>query len=137
MNLPPEPGLRRRLTYGNIVNRRNILNTHLSITGTRYLYNDFLNYDNLNSQFEQDNYNYVKQGLLLCDLIKISEILKNDKHINFDYCSICLDNNNENMILRKLVCNHIFHINCIEKWLSENTNCPMCRYELKIYNENE
>jgi hypothetical protein len=124
MNLPNEPGLRRRLMYGNIVNRINIINSYLSITG-RHI--------NFNSNFQDDivNFEKEKRGLSLCDLIKISKILKKEKDSNLDYCSICLDNFNEMTILRKLICNHSFHIECIEKWLSENTNCPMCRYELK------
>ena len=27
----------------------------------------------------------------------------------------------------ELTCGHIFGTTCIEKWLSENDNCPMCR----------
>lgn len=122
MNLPNEPGLRRRLMYGNIVNRINIINSYLSITGRH-----------INSNFQDNivNLEKEKRGLSLCDLIKISKILKKEKNLTLDHCSICLDNFNEPVILRKLICNHSFHIECIEKWLSENTNCPMCRYELK------
>ena len=41
-------------------------------------------------------------------------------------CTICLENiNNEDE--KKLVCDHSFHEICINRWLSTNTNCPVCR----------
>lgn len=34
-------------------------------------------------------------------------------------------------IVTTLQCNHLFHVECISKWLRENHNTyPMCRYEL-------
>lgn len=40
-------------------------------------------------------------------------------------CSICLEPIiNEKKIL---TCDHIFHIDCIDKWASTNPSCPMCR----------
>lgn len=36
-----------------------------------------------------------------------------------------------NEIVTTLQCNHLFHVECIAKWLRENHNtCPMCRYDL-------
>lgn len=44
-------------------------------------------------------------------------------------CSICLDDMQENVLVRKLSCNHIFHSNCVDQWLqqSERSTCPHCR----------
>ncbi|XP_073029015.1 RING-H2 finger protein ATL54-like [Primulina eburnea] len=43
-------------------------------------------------------------------------------------CSVCLSEFQENECLRLLPkCNHAFHIPCIDTWLREHTNCPMCR----------
>ena len=41
-------------------------------------------------------------------------------------CTICLEKitDNDNHILE---CNHSFHSICINRWLSANTNCPVCR----------
>ena len=67
-------------------------------------------------------------------------------HINIDYikniiivklppidqtiCVICLDDlvNIENKDLGKLNnCTHIFHVECLNKWLNEKPICPVCR----------
>jgi hypothetical protein len=42
-------------------------------------------------------------------------------------CSICLEIMTENRILP---CCHKFHSNCINIWLKENNNCPLCRQDV-------
>ena len=62
---------------------------------------------------------------------KLSEILNTDQN-----CSICRNNledysiyinfhTNNNTIV-KGICNHQFHYECINKWLSTNDKCPNC-----------
>ncbi len=44
-------------------------------------------------------------------------------------CSICyeaLDNND-----KPTKCGHWYHKKCVDKWLETNTNCPICRTELR------
>lgn len=41
-------------------------------------------------------------------------------------CSICLDVQNKDFFI-KLDCQHIFHKNCIEQWIVQKNNCPLCR----------
>uniref|UniRef100_A0A6C0HHM3 RING-type domain-containing protein n=1 Tax=viral metagenome TaxID=1070528 RepID=A0A6C0HHM3_9ZZZZ len=44
-------------------------------------------------------------------------------------CTICLLNYNEET--KKITeCHHIFHQECLDKWLQNNTSCPLCRTEL-------
>jgi len=55
-------------------------------------------------------------------------------------CSICNQNILPNEILRKInTCNHYFHQNCIDTWLSSNSTCPICRINLLTneYTSNE
>uniref|UniRef100_A0A1J3IM24 RING-type E3 ubiquitin transferase n=1 Tax=Noccaea caerulescens TaxID=107243 RepID=A0A1J3IM24_NOCCA len=43
-------------------------------------------------------------------------------------CSVCLNEFQEEEKLRILPnCCHLFHIDCIDIWLQNNANCPMCR----------
>lgn len=44
-------------------------------------------------------------------------------------CSICYDTFNANN-LHCTKCNHMYHINCIQKWQEYNKTCPMCRRSL-------
>ena len=42
-----------------------------------------------------------------------------------DFCCICQESINKE-IVRKLTCNHQFHIDCIEHWFEKRNNCPLC-----------
>lgn len=147
MILPKEPGLSRRLSYGNYIR---------TLHSNRYRYSNNSNFNNFtirgirmepiemeptDLEFEVDTYNYtefidnynnfedVKIGLSLEELISCSEIRVEDSTF---FCCICQDQDKLNnlQIVRKIKCNHSFHITCIEKWLSKNKSCPMCRFYL-------
>ena len=46
-------------------------------------------------------------------------------------CSICLSNINLALVFGTTTkCNHKFHKRCLNTWLSEHDNCPMCRTKL-------
>lgn len=42
-----------------------------------------------------------------------------------EVCTICLELVTSDE--RKLACNHVFHENCINRWLSRRQHCPVCR----------
>ena len=46
---------------------------------------------------------------------------------NLSICSICLEEYDNDNIISKLNCNHIFHKECIKEWFQKNNNCPNCR----------
>jgi len=45
-------------------------------------------------------------------------------------CTICLLNYNEET-KKATECQHIFHQECIDKWLETNNSCPLCRHVLQ------
>ena len=45
-------------------------------------------------------------------------------------CSICQEDWDEKEVVRKLPCNHVFHVMCIDRWFTKNNVCPVCRYEM-------
>ncbi|XP_054792866.1 ERAD-associated E3 ubiquitin-protein ligase HRD1-like [Prosopis cineraria] len=53
-------------------------------------------------------------------------------------CSICLENfdddggGDDGVDASALPCDHIFHNNCIVKWLKTGHTCPLCRFQLPI-----
>lgn len=42
-------------------------------------------------------------------------------------CSVCINEYVVGSKLRQLPCTHEFHFHCIDRWLSENSTCPICR----------
>lgn len=43
-------------------------------------------------------------------------------------CSVCLGSIVEDATVRVLPnCKHVFHVDCVDKWFSSNTTCPICR----------
>jgi hypothetical protein len=120
MQLPREPGLQRRLTYGENLRRSRSIRTHSPVLN----FNSNFHFITRNSVTKHSN-----SGVSLKNLIKNSKI--NISKYNF-FCSICHQDSNEHSeniysILRELNCKHSFHITCIETWLSDNNTCPICR----------
>jgi hypothetical protein len=54
---------------------------------------------------------------------KIEEEEKEQKQSSL-ICSICLEDISDETKIETL-CNHIFHLNCLDKW--QNNTCPNCR----------
>ena len=42
-------------------------------------------------------------------------------------CSICLENFDVGQKISELSCGHLFHKECVEQWMQNNHNCPLCR----------
>lgn len=135
MVLPTEPGLLRRLAYGRCVyyrnRRRNLSGLDNNITNiyTRrnalapVIYGDPLN------ELDQKE---IKVQLSLCKLLENSKVCLANSDMSLMSCVICLENYEKQTITRKLICNHTFHITCIETWLSNATTCPICRFDLNL-----
>ncbi len=49
---------------------------------------------------------------------------------NNNKCLICLHTYENGDFLRKLPCNHMFHRDCIDPWLSTKDRCPNCRQSI-------
>ncbi|XP_051915853.1 E3 ubiquitin-protein ligase RNF6 isoform X2 [Hippocampus zosterae] len=45
-------------------------------------------------------------------------------------CQICFGDYDDGDQLRMLPCFHDYHVACIDRWLRENTTCPICRVDL-------
>ncbi len=55
------------------------------------------------------------------------ESYKKIKKDSDEICPICLDTFKENLYTRTLICKHIYHKKCIDKWLKTMQTCPVCR----------
>ncbi|XP_044283471.1 E3 ubiquitin-protein ligase RNF128 [Varanus komodoensis] len=47
-----------------------------------------------------------------------------------DNCAVCIEVYKPNDVVRILICNHVFHKNCIDPWLLEHRTCPMCKCDI-------
>ncbi|XP_026332288.1 E3 ubiquitin-protein ligase Arkadia isoform X2 [Hyposmocoma kahamanoa] len=46
-------------------------------------------------------------------------------------CTICLSLFEVNSDCRRLPCMHLFHMECVDQWLSTNKHCPICRVDIE------
>lgn len=49
----------------------------------------------------------------------------------YDPCVICGSEIEEHDLVVELQCSHVFHEECIRKWLAQQHTCPFCRFELE------
>ena len=79
----------------------------------------------------------VKYELIVLNPEILENCINNSSIVRFDpiyrgtECVICLDRITENSIIRKTVCNHIFHDECVLPWFKINSSCPICRYKFE------
>jgi len=71
------------------------------------------------------NINIIIPSQVANEIIRKVEIIDNNI-----LCSICLDNNYMNKDWSELICKHNYHSICIQKWLSNNSTCPLCRKDI-------
>ena len=60
--------------------------------------------------------------------VKFKEIEELEEYIT---CSICLEYIRDKRSCRETKCGHIYHRQCLNKWLRVGNTCPYCRAELK------
>lgn len=54
-----------------------------------------------------------------------------DSEDNVEKCTICLSEFEDNEDVRRLPCMHLFHIVCVDQWLTTNKRCPICRVDIE------
>ena len=62
--------------------------------------------------------------------VLISNSILQDNNFENIRCTICLSSIQNDEIIRKLSCQHVYHQKCIDHWLENNKKCPLCRFEI-------
>ena len=99
-------------------------------TGRRIIMQRDINFQNRNESVPLSQLNSKSQ------LISIRS--NNIDNYN-ENCSICSSPIIEDNIIRKInECNHYFHQECVDRWFSNNSTCPICRINLNtnLYGNN-
>jgi hypothetical protein len=83
-----------------------------------------------------NNTNTVVKETTTTDILNTNTILQNFNEYSteikeqYKTCTLCLDDYNNESLIRQLKCNHFYHKDCIDPWvLNENYKCPICRDE--------
>ena len=76
----------------------------------------------------------IQQFILYKRKLKRLEI-KYTNQYNFNQCTICIENFNENEKIIKLNCDHLFHKQCIQTWIKQKEMCPNCNHPLSNVSE--
>jgi hypothetical protein len=102
------------------------------------------NYEENNA--ESETY-FKKRNRFILELDEFQyKHVKKYSTIKEDKCAICLQKYKGVDIIKEFPCKHIFHKNCILKWIKSSNKCPLCKYdiandvnkvELKNYNDDE
>ncbi|XP_015869503.2 E3 ubiquitin-protein ligase At1g63170 [Ziziphus jujuba] len=74
----------------------------------------------------EDNDNGVSEGGILAAGTEKERIISGEDAV----CCICLAKYADNDELRELPCFHVFHVECVDKWLKINASCPLCKNEV-------
>jgi hypothetical protein len=131
MDLPIQPGHARRRAYGNYVRRRN---SRLRSSRPPFLSNRTVQFDiySRDEPFSYERLSELQQvyvGMNVSDLVAKSYISISSKN---ELCVVCQDYMlKEKHIIRILHCNHIFHVNCIDRWFCDNCTCPLCKFSCR------
>lgn len=55
--------------------------------------------------------------------------------LNYLSCPICYEDYAANVSIRVLRCNHFYHKDCIDSWLSQKKMCPTCMRDVTVPNK--
>ena len=84
--------------------------------------------DDISDTYEYDE---IKKEKLLLELNEFQyKHIKKYNALIEEKCVICFENFKRVDIIKELPCKHIYHKDCILKWLNDSNLCPLCKYDL-------
>lgn len=72
----------------------------------------------------------VPRGIKKLDHLPLLVYVGQELPVSQTMCAICMTEFQKDENLRSLQCSHYFHRECIDKWLSVGTTCPVCKGEV-------
>ena len=119
----------------NLYNNRNRINNERrnSVNYSRRNYDSsfpiFNNYSSSNESEENEGIDQITIDSFPISKIKDIEKLDEEKK----KCLICLENFKQGEYTIILPCIHIFHSDCIKKWMKKKNLCPLCKFKIDSF----
>jgi hypothetical protein len=154
LNLPNMTNAREnsmylRRTFTNNLTQNDFDNTNFE-NNLDNIFRNFLNnpigilFTNLDSLTNFDDLNNLENvTVYISDINTVSQIINfNDIIDKEQQCAICLESfndlyiNNNSIIFRETICNHIYCNDCLSTWLSMSKKCPLCSKNLEDLSNN-
>lgn len=122
-----------------LLKKRNFqVNTQGGDTTTQYVHTGGSS-QGLNPDEVLRNQKTKEMEMLLKKVIRPIKFTNEISHYNFN-CTICLEKFNDESTVGVTQCKHVFHYECLKKWLSQNIlelRCPNCNYHLTDESQNQ
>lgn len=87
---------------------------------------DFIVFSGVREIERQDNQRWTRDELRIRSMVLSSIEYASYRGEGVD-CVICLEGVSEGVEVGNLVCGHVFHRICLERWVVYNRVCPLCR----------
>eukprot|EP00040_Diaphanoeca_grandis_P022732 m.122732 g.122732 ORF g.122732 m.122732 type:complete len:155 (+) comp28939_c1_seq1:470-934(+) len=55
------------------------------------------------------------------------EVKRSLRNRDMDCCCVCLEEHGGDEKYRKLPCNHVLHVECVDTWFKTRVTCPVCK----------
>mmetsp|Transcript_18737 Transcript_18737/g.13563 ORF Transcript_18737/g.13563 Transcript_18737/m.13563 type:complete len:96 (+) Transcript_18737:247-534(+) len=72
---------------------------------------------------------FFQSRQLISKLKKLPDVKEEELQGADNVCIICLE---EIKVGKRLKCGHVFHLNCLRRWLEQNIQCPTCRANIEL-----
>ncbi|XP_047338168.1 E3 ubiquitin-protein ligase RNF38-like [Impatiens glandulifera] len=70
-------------------------------------------------------------------IVKLGRIDNNNNIYEESECPICKEGFGFEEELKIMPCTHFYHVDCIVHWLRLHNSCPICRYQLRGYDDED
>ena len=90
--------------------------------GIDLLFQMFMNGETTNQGMSREQINEIP----IISFEKNSQTAKGEE----EKCSICITEYENGEKIRKLPCSHLFHPECVDTWLVQNSSCPVCKHDI-------
>ncbi|KAJ9673470.1 hypothetical protein PVL29_023182 [Vitis rotundifolia] len=84
------------------------------------------------SELRRQGKSRADEGLSTSELEKLPKLAGKDMTVTGMECAVCLEEIEGDELARVVpACNHGFHLECADTWLSKHSACPLCRAPIR------